>query len=294
MTKTDCVRQFRPVRGGGIQPKVIVEDFYANREPREYDKIAPRIIEDAKTTRGADVVSTIRASYYKTGERNIRENIVSGKGYEGVIEHIKCVGGLSDDKWGSQFHQQDRVYKGDIALCLPANLPGNSYKYIVAMRGRGDSNEQRLELNSSGCTNALTTVHKDNLILDGNMESVAITAIQKVGQISNEGSQCGTVVSDEGLSPTLSAGTHGYANAHVCTEYRIRKLTEKECFRLMGFKDSDFEKARAVNSATQIYKQTGNSIIRQFLIAIFLQLNIQGIKNWNDRTKEEREEFYKR
>lgn len=42
---------------------------------------------------------------------------------------------------------------------------------------------------------------------------------------------------------------------------RIRKLTPKECFRLMGFDDSDFEKAEAVNSNTQLYKQAGNSIV---------------------------------
>lgn len=42
---------------------------------------------------------------------------------------------------------------------------------------------------------------------------------------------------------------------------RIRKLTPKECFRLMGFEDSDFEKAEAVNSNTQLYKQAGNSIV---------------------------------
>ena len=124
-------------------------------------------------------------------------------------------------------------------------------------------------------------------------EDLPKTAIQKVGQISNEGSQCGTVVSDEGLSPTLSAGTHGYANAHVCTKYRIRKLTEKECFRLMGFKDSDFEKARAVNSATQIYKQSGNSIVKQVLMAIFLQMNIQGLKPWNNRNEDEIRELIK-
>lgn len=41
---------------------------------------------------------------------------------------------------------------------------------------------------------------------------------------------------------------------------RIRKLTPKECFRLMGFEDSDFEKAEKVNSNTQLYKQAGNSI----------------------------------
>lgn len=42
---------------------------------------------------------------------------------------------------------------------------------------------------------------------------------------------------------------------------RIRKLTPKECFHLMGFDDSDFEKAESVNSNTQLYKQTGNSIV---------------------------------
>lgn len=46
----------------------------------------------------------------------------------------------------------------------------------------------------------------------------------KVGQISNEGSQCGSVYSDNGNSPTLTAGTHGDANSKVYTEYRIRKL----------------------------------------------------------------------
>ncbi len=42
---------------------------------------------------------------------------------------------------------------------------------------------------------------------------------------------------------------------------RIRKLTPKECWRLMGFDDTDFEKAEAVNSNTQLYKQAGNSIV---------------------------------
>ena len=42
---------------------------------------------------------------------------------------------------------------------------------------------------------------------------------------------------------------------------RIRKLTPKECFRLMGFDDESFFKAEAVNSNTQLYKQAGNSIV---------------------------------
>lgn len=42
---------------------------------------------------------------------------------------------------------------------------------------------------------------------------------------------------------------------------RIRKLTPKECFRLMGFDDESFRKAEVVNSNTQLYKQAGNSIV---------------------------------
>ena len=51
--------------------------------------------------------------------------------------------------------------------------------------------------------------------------------------------------------------------------YRIRKLTPKECWRLMGFSDEDFEKAEKVNSNSQLYKQAGNSIVVQVLEAVF-------------------------
>ena len=53
---------------------------------------------------------------------------------------------------------------------------------------------------------------------------------------------------------------------------RIRKLTPKECWRLMGFDDEDFEKASHVNSNTQLYKQAGNSIVVNVLMAIFKEL----------------------
>ena len=53
---------------------------------------------------------------------------------------------------------------------------------------------------------------------------------------------------------------------------RIRKLTPLECWRLMGFTDEDFEKAEKVNSNTQLYKQAGNSIVKQVLMAIFKQM----------------------
>lgn len=53
---------------------------------------------------------------------------------------------------------------------------------------------------------------------------------------------------------------------------RIRKLTPKECWRLMGFDDEDFEKASQVNSDSQLYKQAGNSIVVDVLEAIFKEM----------------------
>lgn len=53
---------------------------------------------------------------------------------------------------------------------------------------------------------------------------------------------------------------------------KIRKLTPRECWRLMGFDDEDFEKAALVNSNTQLYKQAGNSIVVNVLEAIFRNL----------------------
>ena len=53
---------------------------------------------------------------------------------------------------------------------------------------------------------------------------------------------------------------------------RIRKLTPKECWRLMGFDDADFEKASKVNSNAQLYKQAGNSIVVNVLEAILTNL----------------------
>lgn len=59
---------------------------------------------------------------------------------------------------------------------------------------------------------------------------------------------------------------------YVATPYRIRKLTPKECWRLMGFDDTDFRKAEKVNSNTQLYKQAGNSIVVNVLEAILKNL----------------------
>lgn len=58
-------------------------------------------------------------------------------------------------------------------------------------------------------------------------------------------------------------------------EYRIRKLTPRECLRLMGVDDSDIDKMEAVNSNNQLYKQAGNSIVVPVLEAIFSRMFIE-------------------
>jgi DNA (cytosine-5)-methyltransferase 1 len=215
----------------------------------------------------------------------------------------KLVGGLGEKNFGKQYRQGNRVYDSQsIAMCLNSqpvgNTGGNSYLYLVKEEkqmndvsevGFMDSGTGKHQSNTvyseEGCSPTITT-------LQGGTQQIKIcqkdnNSIKKVGQISNDGSQYGTVVDEKGLVSTLSAGTHGYANCCIHSKYRIRKLTPKECFRLMNFDDVDFNAAEEVNSNTQLYKQSGNSIVVSCLTAIFSQLNIQGIKPWNDRTEEE-------
>ena len=180
-------------------------------------------------------------------------------------------------------------------------------------------NMTELEPRKDDISNTLTTVQKDNLLLenvkirqatkDGSIEceiggcfdasypnsktrrgrvqdkgntcptltaqNQEVVRIEKVGQISSNGSQCGTVISDNGISANLVAGTRGYANSHIATQYRIRKLTPRECGRLMGVSDEDISKMAAVNSNTQLYKQFGNSIVVDVMCAMFENLNIE-------------------
>ncbi len=96
------------------------------------------------------------------------------------------------------------------------------------------------------------------------------------------------------ISPTIAAEAHEVyrierANMEIDkNKLRIRKLTPRECFRLMDFSDEDFDKAQAVMANTNLYKQAGNSIVRLALVSIFSQMGIQGHKRWNDMTMEEK------
>lgn len=68
---------------------------------------------------------------------------------------------------------------------------------------------------------------------------------------------------------------------------RVRKLTPKECWRLMGFDDIDFEKAQVINSDTQLYKQAGNSIVVNVIEAILGNLLTREKSRWLDELLED-------
>ena len=83
------------------------------------------------------------------------------------------------------------------------------------------------------------------------------------------------VLSTEGLCRTLSTQSNNLlTKIKEPQSLRIRKLTPKECWRLMGFDDEDVEKAAKVCSNSQLYKQAGNSIVVDVLMAIFKELFI--------------------
>lgn len=142
--------------------------------------------------------------------------------------------------------------------------------FCVAMRGRNPENpsdrttgaklEQTLEPNSQGITNTITSVQKDNLIVEPQL-----TQIAQLDGFESEG----RIYDADGLSRTIKNGGGGGAKTGwYKTESRIRRLTPLETFRLQGFSD-DFIKPC---SDTQTYKQAGNTITVNVIQAIIKNL----------------------
>lgn len=164
---------------------------------------------------------------------------------------------------------------------------GNSQPMVVAMRGRNPDNpsdrttgsptEQRLEANIQGTSNCLTSVQKDNMVLvkQATKQGYAECELGGVADLSfpDSATRRGRVQECGNVCPTIMA-----QNQELCrieTQYRIRKLTPRECGRLMGVSDEDIDKMAAVNSNTQLYKQFGNSIVVDVMCAMFKNLNIK-------------------
>ena len=230
---------------------------------------------------------------------------MQGGNQEPKILEAKQLGFMDN---GTGKHQSNTVYDEN-ALCPNiTTVEGGGTQQIkvcesqiVAMRGRipknpsdrtaGSPTEQRLEPNAQEISGCLTSVQKDNMVL----ENLCVNDrgfLEKEPQIS------------DGTAPTLRAETHGnlpkvvqkargfneggshdlcppisasswQENNFLHNRYRIRKLTPRECGRLMGVSDEDISKMAEVNSNTQLYKQFGNSIVVDVMCAMFKNLNIK-------------------
>lgn len=78
------------------------------------------------------------------------------------------------------------------------------------------------------------------------------------------------------LSPTLTTNKGEGVKILQNEDYKIRKLTPLECWRLMGFSDNDYYAAKSVGTSNaQLYKQAGNSIVVTVLEAIFRKLFLE-------------------
>lgn len=134
--------------------------------------------------------------------------------------------------------------------------------------------EQRLEVNMQGTSNCLTSVQKDNLLLE---KPLLLGGIGKENEFGSQYRQGNRVYSSDACAMALNSQPVGNAggNSYLYNVgYRIRKLTPRECGRLMGVPDEDIDKMAAVNSNTQLYKQFGNSIVVDVMCAMFKNLNI--------------------
>lgn len=209
--------------------------------------------------------------------------------------YIECnVPGVADLSFPDSKTRRGRVQEnGEICPTLTAGTQDLCYielPCIGASRGRnlenpsdrtpGNEVEQRLEINQNGTSNTITTVQKDNYVIEpkeefGRMGRQAVeTYNEKQPVYGNTINPFNKSVDKSGNSPTLTTRPEGFKTAIIPITYnfRIRKLTPLECWRLMGFTDEQFHKAEQVNSNSQLYKQAGNSIVVDVLYYLFKNL----------------------
>lgn len=145
--------------------------------------------------------------------------------------------------------------------------------YAVATKGdsisleRPESQTRRGRV-GKGVAQTLLTSCEQGVVVDYNKESPK--CIGGFGEIYNDGYQYAMQkrIYDNKIATSITTAFNPFYKFGL----RIRKLTPKECWRLMGFSDQDFEKASKVNSNAQLFKQAGNSIVVNVLVAIFNQL----------------------
>lgn len=127
---------------------------------------------------------------------------------------------------------------------------GNGFKFETA--------------NTNGYASAVTT--RAGARADDNFikEPICIGGMQEHQSITTDGTS---------TCLTSSMGQGGGLEPKILKNYRIRKLTPRECWRLMGVKDAQFDKLHCISNS-QLYKLAGNSIVVDVLMGIFKNLLI--------------------
>lgn len=241
----------------------------------------------------------IRACYGQCGFDSVFRG--GGQGITGVMEEIepKIVGYSRDSEIGKVKSRHLKDLANTITTCTGSGNNCDQYiaePKIAASRGRGKGWQQQLEINDSGTSYTITSVNKDNLLIEPNVLRAERTEqckqLRKMngdkGMKFNQGNKEYSPRTD-GVSNTLSTSVKDNILAvpelrmeNGCMvdkdghKYRIRKLTPTECFRLMDVEDEDIEKMKQAGIAkTNLYKLAGNSIVVSCMFHIFRKLFIE-------------------
>lgn len=215
---------------------------------------------------------------FKYGNKRVQNLVDSGKISGDKVEYIDAYNQSVSDLCGTIRTTID-------TSCMMFVTEPKS----CAMRGRNPENpsdrnpgiptEQRIEMGGD-VANCLTTVQKDSLVVEPNDSSDCNIEIKYKGKTLKEGDGLYLHNSTEfdngaldGVSRTLKATKF---DAGVVQNYRIRKLTPRECFRLMGVSEENIDKMMSAGiSKTQLYKMAGNSIVVDVLYHIFRKMFVE-------------------
>lgn len=183
------------------------------------------------------------------------------------MEEIKCeqVGMLSGGKW-EKCHETNRRVYSDTGLSPTITTMGGGQREPKIIEPIA-YDEQNGYLRKDSCVGTLTTDGSSPKHNNRIVEPICLNS--KID--GKQPSLTDRVYDTNGISTCVTT-TPFYMGNIVEPYYRIRKLTERECFRLMGVKESDYKKVEKNQSMSSLYHLAGDSIVTTCLMAIFGEL----------------------
>ena len=191
---------------------------------------------------------------------------------------VKQIGSISKCEGNWNNPQVGRIYSTDGCSPTLNTCGGGSHEPKIVQLGNVNPSGNGMNGNvydNDGISPTVTTNKGEGLkvaIKQATKKGYVECEIGGVADLSYPDSKTrrGRVQEDGKICPTLTATETGVCR--IESDIRIRKLTPKECWRLMGFDDKSFKAAEQVNSNSQLYKQAGNSIVVDVLYYIFVEL----------------------